>query len=346
MNRPAWIIARAAVTAAALGAVGWCGVGRADTVVLANGTRYSDVQVVSARWDQIQYKPANVAVATSLDGAKVLEIEREAAVLDRPRKAIASGDYALAIKDLEAFAETAGDWRTAEAKYLLGLARRRSGDLKGAVEAFKTFLEKHKAEKDWLLPFATYELGNTLLELKQPGTAEGTFKLLDEYKGQWTSLAKIGQAEAILQREGKAGAMKSRGLLDEVARDRSLSVNLRQKALLGRARVLFLQENAQGVIQELTEGFFSPSRAETIEYSPQRAEATLYMGRAYAALGGKQNLEEAEIWLLRVAALYRKDYAVYASACDALTEVYGKLGNTARAEEWKRRKQAATPARG
>jgi hypothetical protein len=71
------------------------------------------------------------------------------------------------------------------------------------------------------------------------------------------------------------------------------------------------------------------------------------MGRAHAALGGKENLEHAEIWFLRAVALYRKQGETYAQACALLTDVYTKLGQKSRADDWKAKGAApAAPAGG
>lgn len=316
----------------------------ADSVQLLNSPPQDKVQVLSAKWDNVQYKLPNTPVPLSQDGEKVLSVLRDSPVLDRPRRALDAGDYDAAVKDLSAVGGASPPWVQAEAKYLLGRAYLQKGSHREAMLALKAYLEKHKGEKDWFVPFATQALGEALLALKQPQTAEVHFKELAEFKGRWTDLAKIGQAQAVILSKGAAGAMQARSLLDEVVRSRDADASLKNRARVARARVLLLQENPQGAMKELLEGFFNSPKPGEIDYSPERAEATLLMGKALMVQGGKENLEQAEIWLLRVPAIYRKEPRVYQEACDSLVEVYEKLGNPARAAEWKARREPSAPA--
>src|SRR4029453_10252315 len=106
---------------------------------------------------------------------------------------------------------------------------------------------------------------------------------------------------ALIASKGAAAALPARTLCDEIVRTREAPRELKNQALVLRAKILLLQENPQQAAKELTDGFFPPGKAE-VEYSEERAEASLLLGRAYAALGGKENLEQAEIWYLKVPA--------------------------------------------
>jgi hypothetical protein len=114
---------------------------------------------------------------------------------------------------------------------------------------------------------------------------------------------------------------------------------LKQQAIVARAQVFLLQGQPQQVIKELGDEFFEAPKE--IVYSGERAEATLLVGKAYLTLGGKENLEQAEIWLLKVAALYKKFAETYNAACDLLVEAYDKQGNKTRSGEWRSRKVTA-----
>ncbi len=85
---------------------------------------------------------------------------------------------------------------------------------------------------------------------------------------------------------------------------------------------------------------YDPSKSRDYRYDVRRAEATYLMGRAYLGLGGKENLETAELWLLRVPALYPGRGRVYTLSCRELARVYKDLGNNKRAAEWGRRGRA------
>lgn len=328
----------------------------ADSIVLMNGQRHDNVQILSAKTDVVQYKLAGAPQAQSQPADKVLSLTRESNLLQRPRSAIESGNTALALKDLEAILAAPskdGDWQKAEAAYLIARAHRVAGDYKKAIDAYKAYLEKHKAEKDWWLPTATNELGETLVLAKQPGTAEVSFKELAAYGGQWTLRSKLGEATAALAGKGGSDAMKVRSLADEVARNREAPPELRAQAYLLRAKALLAQKNPAQAIKELQDAFFQAARAGEIEYSAERAEATLLVGKAYLLQEGKESQDQAELWLLRVPALYRRYPGIFGEACDLLSAFYEQAGNAQRSQEWKSRKagggatstpQAAAPA--
>jgi tetratricopeptide (TPR) repeat protein len=307
-------------------------------VELTGGKKQDDVKVVLARHDTVQYK-RGTAPATTLAGTQVLSITRDSAILARPRdKLIPAGDYEGAIKSLESIGTGAEAWEIAEAKYLIGKAYALAGNARQAADAFKAYLEKYKPEKDWWVPHATVGLAEASLSLKQPGTAGLLFKELSGYGGQWDARAKIGQADALVTEKGKE--LEARRLYDEVVRSREAPLELRQRALVGRGRAFLLQGQPQGVIKEIGESFFESPKTEDLVYTAERAEATLLMAKAFVAMGGKADLENAEIWLLRVPALYAGHRSAYLEACDLLVDVYGKLKNAARADEWRARKQA------
>lgn len=318
---------------------------RADSIGLLSGQVIENVEVVVARWDNVQYKKGASPPAT-VDGEKVLSVTRESTLLQSPREALEASDFAKGIKELLQVGAKAKEWEQAEARYLLGKAYFRSGKLKDAEKTLKEYLEAQKPKKDWFVPFATFELAETLLKLKQPGTAEVRFKELLEFKGQWEHRSKIGQAETIVSTEAKDKFMDARRLLDDVAKGREVPIASKQQAIVVRAKVFLLQKQPEQVIKELGAEFFDAPKPQELSYAAERAEATLLMARAYIALGGKENLEQAEIWLLRVAALYRKFTETYNAACDILVETYDKLGNKARSGEWRARKTAPTVAGG
>lgn len=316
----------------------------ADSIELVDGKVLNGVEVVLAQWDSVQYKRAKASRATTVAGQKVRSIQRESFVLQPLRDAITNGKYKKAIKGLKDVGKQGGgkqnDWELAEARYLIGKARALAGEERAAGKAFKDYLSRHEKDKDWYIPFAVNEFGQSLLASRKPGTAGVQFKKLGEYGGGWILRAKYGEGLSALAK-GKAGAQEARGLLDVVYRSRQAPLELKEKAAVGRVKAILLQENARGAIQELNQAFFDSSRAGKVSYSGARAEASLLMGQAYQALGGEENLQEAELWFLRIPALYRRHQKIYTQACRALVDVYGKLGNQKREEEWKARLAAA-----
>ena len=322
----------------------------ADSIQLLEGQviggATGPLEVVVAHWDNVQYKIGKNP--TTVPGEKVLSMSRDSTLLQSPREALEAGDYVKAVRELSQVGAKAKEWEQAEAGYLLGKAHYRSGKLKEAEKALKEYLDKHKAEKDWFVPFATFELAEALVKLKQPGTAEVRFKELLDFKGQWEYRSKIGQAETIIATASKEKYLDARRLLDEVAKGREVPPALKQQAVVARAQIFLLQNQPQQVIKELGDEFFEKPRSQEVAYSAsaERADATLLMAKAYLALGGKENSEQAEIWLLKVAALYKKFAEPYNAACDLLVDTYEKLGNKARSGEWRSRKVTAAVANG
>jgi tetratricopeptide (TPR) repeat protein len=253
---------------------------RADWVELVNGQRYDNVKIVSAKFDAVQYKVGNAAGVSTQTGDKVLTIFRESLLLQRPRQLLEAGDGEKALRDLTPIISgnlKDDDWQKAEAAFLIGRAHRAAGDGKKAIESFKAYLEKNTPAKDWFVPSATHEMAQTLLDLKQPGTAELSFKELAKYGGPWTLRAKLGEAMALIASKGAAAALPARTLCDEIVRTREAPRELKNQALVLRAKILLLQENPQQAAKELTDGFFTPGKAE-VEYSEERAEASLLLG--------------------------------------------------------------------
>jgi tetratricopeptide (TPR) repeat protein len=310
---------------------------RADSMELANGQK-RDVQITSAKWDSVQYVVGKAP--TTLSGDQVLSIVRDSTFLQAGREALEGGDYSKAVTSLGAVGDKAKDWEQAEARYLTARALHAAGNSKEAERVLKAYLDRYKGDKDWFVPAATLLMGDALLASRQPGTAEIHYKELDQYGSKWAIQGKLGQGKALLGK-GESGATEARRLFDDVARSAAAPPGVRQQAVVWKARAYLLQKQPQQAVKELTSEFFDAPKPGEIGYTAERAEATVLMGRAQAMLGGKPALEEAEIWLLRAVALYRKSPEIYSQACSGLSEVYTQLGNKSRADEWKQRGSTA-----
>ncbi|MGQ9589685.1 MAG: tetratricopeptide repeat protein [Planctomycetota bacterium] len=314
------------------------------TIRLASGRTLEGVEIVQARWDGVQYRQKG-GPPVMQPGAQVLSIERKSDLMSAIRRLVESGDFSRAEETIKTVPANQS-WAAAEGMVLLAEAYQSAGKSKEAIQVYRDYLAKYKPEKDWFVPQATLGLADAFLAANQPGTAAVHYKELQEYGPRWELYAKLGQGAALLKEKGASSALEARRLFDEVLRNRAATLELRQKALVGRARAYLLQGQNDQVVKELSEGMFDSPKPEELAYSAERAEASLLMGRAYMAMGGKENLEQAEIWLLRVPALYGRHAGAYAQACDALVEVYAKLKNEARVAEWKRRKSAGSPGGG
>jgi len=308
----------------------------ADTIVKTSGQRIEGVEISAARWDQILYKQAGNTFQAP--GDTVASVERDSAVVARVRSALESGDYAEAIAQAKRAETGVQGWELAEAQYLVGKIYLRSGKFREAEDAFAAYLKANESTKDYWTPHAVEGRGLAALELNRGGTAQEHFKTLATFGETWTLRATLGEAQGLVL---KKEYVEARNQFNKVARDRKAPDSLKAQALVGRANVMVLQEQYDAAIRELQSTFFENPSPELLEYSKARAEASYLMGVCYAKQGGKPNLENAEIWLLRTAVLYRAHASVYSNACKELSSVYKALGRDDRASDWERRAGAS-----
>jgi len=211
--------------------------------------------------------------------------------------------------------------------YLVGEACLRAGKAKEAAKVLGAYLEKYKGEKDWFVPAATLGIAQACLADKQPGTAEVHFKALDAFGGSW----KLYGTLARRTRSSQAGARTAPGRPPPLRRggaEPRRHAGAEAEGLVGRGRA-YLAQGRRRADQGAFQAMFDSPKPEELAFTQERAEATLLVAKAYQSLGGKENLEQAEIWYLRVAALYGRHASAYAAACEALVEVYGKLNQPA-----------------
>ena len=305
----------------------------ADSITLANGAVVKGCTIESATWKTVRYQ---VGKATqSKGGHEVLDLQRstDSRDLASGRKALEDGQFGLAVKRLSKVNGKA--WEEAEAAYLLSEAHRGSGDLKAAEEQLESYLANYEGAKDWWVPRAIYTLGIQRVKAKKFDLAVKTFKRLDDFVEPWAARAKLGRAEVAVRGDREKVYVAVLKDLSGVARSRRLPVDVREHAYVLRSEIFIRRKQNDRAIQDLKTRFFNSSKPTG--YSSQRAAAMLLMGLAYRAKGGKESLEKAEIWLLKVSALHRNEGDVYRRACAVLSEVYTELGRTNRAAEWRRR---------
>lgn len=311
----------------------------ADTIVKVSGASIDNIEIIQAKWDLVQYQTDRRGRAQSVAGDQIASIDREAKnrALTRGRAAYVKGDYETAIKRLTSVGGGSKDWEKAEAAYLLGEVYLQAGDAKAGDKQLKAYLKDHGKNKDWWVPHALYARGSAQIALKQFEPAEVSFKKLEKMPGQWSLRAQVGRARAIESSGDKARFLEARSILLAVAKGRTTPVELAHEAYVVRGWIYLRQKQYFEAIKKLKANFFDSSKSRDYLYDVRRAEATYLMGRAYLGLGGKENLEQAELWLLRVPALYRGRGRVYTLSCRALARVYKDLGNSQRAAEWVRR---------
>ena len=305
---------------------------KADVIVQSNGKRLDGVTVLSAKWDQVLFKQGNNTV--KLDGDKVASIQRESAYLQPARSSLASGNYQRALSILDKLdGRGLKGWQAAELQYLKGKIYLESGESAKADTAFDLFVKTNRESKDYWLPHAIYGRGQAALNLGRGSSAQQHFKGLAPYGPTWVLRAKLGEAQGLFLAKKYVDA---RTKFQEVANSRKAPAALKVDALIGRIEVIASQKQYDKAIADLEKNFFS-TNAQVVDYGRARARASYLMGVSYKNLPGKENLEKAEIWLLKTAVLFRQHKSIYKDSCSALADVYKQLGRSERATEWGKR---------
>ncbi|MEE3181478.1 MAG: hypothetical protein VX288_06180 [Planctomycetota bacterium] len=305
---------------------------KADVVVQSSGKRIEGVSISSAKWDQVLFKQGNNTV--KLNGDKVASIQRDSAYLEPARSSLASGNYKKALSILDKL-EGRGlkGWQAAELLYLKGKIYLESGESVKADSAFDLFVKTNRESKDYWLPHAIYGRGQAALNLGRGSSAQQHFKGLAPYGPTWVLRAKLGEAHGLFLAKKYVDA---RTKFQEVANDRKAPASLKVDALIGRIEVIASQKQYDKAIADLEKHFFAAT-AQVVDYGKARARASYLMGLSYKNLPGKENLEKAEIWLLKTAVLFRQHKSIYKDSCSALADVYKQLGRSERATEWGKR---------
>ena len=305
---------------------------KADVVVQSSGKRIEGVSISSAKWDQVLFKQG--ANTVKLDGDKVASIQRESAYLQPARSSLASGNYQKALSILDKLdGRGLKGWQAAELQYLKGKIYLESGESAKADTAFDLFVKTNRESKDYWLPHAIYGRGQAALNLGRGSSAQQHFKGLAPYGPTWVLRAKLGEAQGLFLAKKYVDA---RTKFREVANSRKAPAALKVDALIGRIEVIASQKQYDKAIADLEKNFFS-ANAQVVDYGKARARASYLMGASYKNLPGKENLEKAEIWLLKTAVLFRQHKSIYKDSCSALADVYKQLGRSERATEWGKR---------
>ena len=315
----------------------------ADSIELTTGQRFEKITAVKATWQEVEFRARRGK--KHVPGHQVALLVRDSDVLASARSLRDAGKFGGALKALEAFEDRdAADWEKAEAAYLVGELQHRNGRTKKARKALESYLEDYRGSKDWFVPAALLRLGEVLLVSDQPGTAEVHFKELSRMGGTWELRSKLGQGKALVAGRGKQGAQDARKLFLEVIRGSGNDFALKQEALVARAEALIVGDDPALAIEELNKAFFETPERTEFGYSAARARACMLMSRAQVALGrkdrtnGRDYLERAELWALRVAVFHRHETEEFEEACDFLVKLYERLGKKDAAAAWKKRK--------
>ena len=312
----------------------------ADTIYPASGKPIGNVEIIRANWDRIAYEL--LGAQSTIEGYKVLRIERDSP-LNKVEERIQSGKYKAALKGLNQATKRglSNDLDKAKAAFLKGklyLAWSSSDPSKAsaAISAFKSYLKEFEGSKDFYVPHAHYELGRAYLKAKNHSEADKQFRTLDKYgskDGIWGYKGINGTAWAELLGGTRDASLRARKAFGVVERDNKAPKSARSEARVGRA-ACFVTVKDYGKARAEIEREFLKKKPDYDEYY---ARACNVMGDAYRLEGGKENLQQAEIWYLKTTCLFSQYPDVYREAVRNLVSVYDKLGDSKKAEDWKKR---------
>ena len=313
----------------------------ADTIYPASGKPIGDVEIIRASWDRIAYE--RLGAQSTIEGYKVLRIERDSPLINKVEGRIDSGQYERALKGLNLATKRgfSNDLDKAKAAFVTGrlyLAWSSSDPSKAAkaISAFKSYLKEFESGKDFYVPHARYALGKAYLESKNHREAEKQFRALEKYgskDGIWGYKATNGAAWAALLGGTRDASLRARKLFGDVARDNKAPKSARSEARVGRAASFVIVKDYGNARGEIEREFLKRKP----DYDEYYARACNVMGDAYRLEGGQENLQQAEIWYLKTTCLFSKYPDVYREAVGNLVGVYDKLGDSKKAEDWKRR---------
>jgi tetratricopeptide (TPR) repeat protein len=232
------------------------------TLVFQDGKKRS-VSIRDATYKMVKFREKGRSGTQEIRAEKILEIRYRSApaTYSTGRSQLRGGRYADAATSFtKALSEAeAGSGPWLYASHYLGKAKLLAKDFEAAAKAFKRVLEK--APEHFLVPAATYGLGEALTGSGEYSKAATTFATLDDGFGKfWGAQCQIGVGDAALaQKKGKAarGAYK-------IAGDRGQSFpKIKQAALVGVGKSYVLSKAWSKALSEF-ERIITQSNADPV----------------------------------------------------------------------------------
>ncbi|MEE2883485.1 MAG: hypothetical protein VYD70_07135 [Planctomycetota bacterium] len=323
-----------------------------DQIIVVGGRNYVDVKIVSATWEQVQYRLAGVSTSQKMaaDRVEKLIFDQEPAVLSRGRGALDQGDWEGAVNSLRS-ATSLGDPRhKADAMYLYGLALVKWGQqdpaqLAVAVTALEAYLTQFEGQKDFFVPYARVALSEAHRGAEDWASAEKALVPLasGELGKRWILGARLAKAEILLAQQNWIDA---REIFSSVANDSAADSGMVSSAWIGYATCQLGQRQWSSAIDTVRQKILESRNSGVARLDGVKARGWLVWGRATQeqASGNKTQLQWAMIRYLRSAVIATTgDSEILAEAIYRAKTVAVELGQNDRAEELAQRLQKLVP---
>jgi tetratricopeptide (TPR) repeat protein len=298
------------------------------TLVLVTGKKRSNVRIREAKYTVIKFREKGRSGNQEIKAEKVLEIRyRDApATYSSGRSQLRGSRYEDAAtsftKALSSAPSGSGPWLYAS--YYLGQAKLLAKDFEAAAKAFKRVLEK--APEDFLVPHATYGLGEALTGSGEFSKATSTFQKLDDgFGGFWGAQCQIGIGNAALAQNKGRDARAAYKMAE--SRGRSFP-EIKQAALVGVGKSYVLSK-AWGKALDEFERIITQSNADpVVAGNAWVGKGDCLMAQSAEKSGPKQKslMKEALIAYQTCTVRYAGIPEAYPKALYQSASIYEKLG--------------------
>ncbi|MDE0959708.1 MAG: hypothetical protein OSB09_02920 [Planctomycetota bacterium] len=324
----------------------------ADEIIVTGGRNYEGVTIMSASWEQVEYRLPGVSKSQKVSSDKVLELHfsGEPTTLSRGRGALEQGDLAGAVNSLKSASSQGSDRHRANASYLHAVALLRQGQQDAskiplAMAAFDAFLAQHESKKDFYVPLA--RLGLSTAYKISGKWSEAEQSLLPLARGdmgkRWILGGTLGRAEVLLAQDNWTEA---RELFSSVANDSEAGASVGADAWLGYASCQLGQKQWSSATDTVRQKVLENRDRNAIVSTAARAKAWLIWGRASQgqAAGDRTQLQWAMIRYFRAAVVATAgDGEILAESLFRAKSAAKELGMNDRVDELSQRLQKLVP---
>ncbi len=325
---------------------------QADEIVVEGGRNYSDVNISSATWEQVEYKLPGVSKAQKVPAERVNQLlfSRESANLGKGRGALQQGNFEGAVQAFK-IARSQGDQRQkTNAQFLYGFALARwaqqdTSQLAAAVSALQEYLGEHEPKKDFYVPHARMALASAQRAAGKWSEAESALAPLarGDMGKRWVVDGNLGQAELMLAQEKWSEAREQ---FSAVASNSDAVAATAAEAWLGYATCQIGQKQWSAAGDTVRNKVLEGRGGGNSLPAGIVARGWLIWGRATEgqAGGDRTKLQWATIRYFRAAVIATVGHGeVFAEALYRAKEASKALGHTDRAEELTQRLQNLVP---
>ncbi len=325
---------------------------RGDQIIVSGGRNYDDVKIVSATWEQVQYRLPGVSTVQKVaaDRVEKLVFDQEPSSLSRGRGALEQGDWEGAANALRSATSLGDPRQKADSMYLYGLSLMRwsqqdSSQRDAAVTALEGYLGQFEASKDFYVPHARIALAEAHRFAGDWSSAEQALAPLagGNLGKHWVLGARLGSGEILL---GQGKFVEAREIFSAVANDSAADSGMVSAAWLGYASCQLGQSQWSSAVDTVRQKILESRTSGVARLDGAKARGWLIWGRATQeqASGNRTELQWAMIRYLRAAVIATTgESEVLAEAIYRAKTVAVELGQNERAAELTQRLQKLVP---